>query len=92
MERKIEPPSFDIPHLHADEVLLADGRCESLRLMLCVCHVIERKRRERDSNPCSLGENSLLSSDEKNSAADSFKTFYKHDAPNHVEHLAILYI
>src|SRR5215212_5386773 len=57
-----------------------DGRCKSLRLMLCVCHVIERKRRERDSNPCSLGEDSLLSSDEKNSAADSFKTFYKHYA------------
>jgi hypothetical protein len=60
--------------------------------MLCVCHVIERKRWERDSNPCSLGEDSLLSSDEKNSAPDSFKTFYKHDAPNHVEHLAILYM
>jgi hypothetical protein len=51
--------------------------------MLCVCHVIERKRRERDLNPCSSDEDSLLSSDEKNSAADNFKTFYKHDAPNH---------
>ena len=48
-----------------------------------VRQVIEGKRRERDLNPCSLGEDSLLSSDEKNSAADSFKTFYKHDAPNH---------
>ena len=48
-----------------------------------VRQVIEGKRRERDLNSCSLGEDSLLSSDEKNSAADSFKTFYKHDAPNH---------